>query len=161
MSVGNVVMVRVEKRATDLSTRADLTRARVAGITCGSRSRWMDGMSITRFPLDRLEHEPFDEGAPKAERLISGAPSFRTWTFEESPDGKLFAGVWESSPGKWRIVYDEWEYCSILSGVSIVTREGDAPQRVSAGDAFVIEPGFKGTWEVLERTRKTFVVRLP
>jgi uncharacterized protein len=117
-------------------------------------------MSFVGFPLDALERTPFESGAPKPERLIAGAPLFRTWTFEETADGKLFAGVWESTPGKWRIVYDEWEYCSILSGVSVITRDGEAPRRVAAGDAFVIQPGFAGTWEVVETTRKLFVVRL-
>ena len=112
------------------------------------------------FPLSDLETRPFETGAPATGRQISGAPQFRTWTFEETGDGKLFAGVWESTPGKWRIVYDEWEYCSILSGVSVITREGGAPHRVAAGDAFVLQPGFEGTWEVVETTRKLFVVRL-
>jgi hypothetical protein len=118
-------------------------------------------MSFVRFPLDRLETMPFEEGAPRPERVLADAPRFRTWTFEESADGKLFAGVWESTPGKWRIVYDEWEYCSILSGISIVTPDGGAAVRLRAGDAFVLQPGFTGTWEVLETTRKLFVVRLP
>ncbi len=118
-------------------------------------------MTLVRFPLGELERLPFEVGAPAHERIVSGAPAFRTWTFEESADGKTFAGVWESTAGKWRVVYDEWEYCSILSGVSIVTREGEAPQRVGAGDAFVLQPGFVGTWEVVETTRKLFVVRLP
>lgn len=117
-------------------------------------------MMFVRFPLDRLELMPFEAGAPLAERLHSGAPQFRTWTFEETPDSKVFAGVWESTPGKWRITYDEWEYCSILSGVSILTQDGEAPQRVGPGDAFAIQPGFEGTWEVIETTRKLFVVRL-
>lgn len=118
-------------------------------------------MTFVRFPLDRLDATPFEDGAPKPERVLGGAPQFRTWTFEESADGKLFAGVWESTPGKWRIVYDEWEYCSILSGVSIVTPDGGAPITLGAGDAFVLQPGFTGTWDVVETTRKLFVVRVP
>lgn len=114
-----------------------------------------------KLPIDRLAQMPFEAGAPLAERLIAGAPQFKTWTFEETPDSKVFAGVWESTPGTWRIAYDEWEFCSILSGVSVVTRVGEPPQRVGAGDVFVIQPGFEGTWEVVETTRKLFVVRLP
>ena len=117
-------------------------------------------MDLVRFPLVDLERMPFEAGAPNADRLIAGAPAFRTWTFEKSADGKLFAGVWESTPGKWHIVYEEWEYCSILSGVSVITRDGEAPLRVDAGDVFVIRPGFTGTWEVVETTRKLFVVRV-
>jgi uncharacterized cupin superfamily protein len=115
---------------------------------------------LIKFPLDRLDELPCEDGAPLESRLLAGNPTFRTWTLEEAPDSKLFAGVWESSPGKWRIVYDEWEYCSIISGVSIVTRDGESPVRFGAGDAFVLQPGFEGTWEVVETTRKLFVVRL-
>ncbi len=97
--------------------------------------------------------------APARDRLISGDPNFHTWNIEERPGG-LFAGVWESTPGKWRVQYDEWEYCRILSGVSIVTEEGGAARRVTAGDSFIIQPGFSGVWEVLETTRKEYVIRL-
>ena len=45
---------------------------------------------------------------PAPERLIAGDPVHRTWLTEEA-DG-LYAGVWESTPGTWRVVYDEWEY---------------------------------------------------
>jgi uncharacterized cupin superfamily protein len=114
-----------------------------------------------KFPIDRLAQMPFEAGAPLAERIVAGAPQFKTWTFEEAPDSKVFAGVWESTPGKWRISYDEWEFCSIVSGVSVVTRDGEQPQRIGAGDVFVIRPGFEGTWEVVETTRKLFVIRLP
>ncbi len=61
-------------------------------------------------------------GAPAPDRLISGNPQFRTWNFEEA-EGGLYAGIWEATPGKWRIVYDEWEYFHILSGYSIVTED--------------------------------------
>jgi hypothetical protein len=33
--------------------------------------------------------------------------------------------------------------------------------RVASGDAFIIEPGFRGWWETVETTRKIFVIRLP
>lgn len=101
------------------------------------------------------EPEP---GAPAPGRLISGDPQFRTWNAEEA-DG-LYAGIWESTPGKWRIAYDEWEFCHILAGVSVIAEEGGEARTVKAGDSFVIRPGFKGTWEVLETTRKEYVIRL-
>ena len=98
-------------------------------------------------------------GAPAADRIVSGAPVFRTWNLEELPGG-LYAGVWESTPGKWRIHYDEWEYCRILSGVSIITEDGGAATRVAAGDSFILRPGFAGTWEVVETTRKEYVIQI-
>lgn len=100
-----------------------------------------------------------EEGGPAPDRLISGNPHFRTWNVEEA-DGGLYAGIWEATPGKWRIEYTEWEYCRILSGVSVIAEEGGEVRTIRAGDSFVLRPGFKGTWEVLETTRKDYVSRL-
>ncbi len=94
---------------------------------------------------------------PDPARVIEGDPVHRTWNIEEQ--GDLFCGIWESTPGKWRIAYDEWEYCRILSGVSVIAEDGGAVLRVQAGDSFVIRPGFAGTWEVIETTRKDYVIR--
>jgi uncharacterized protein len=105
------------------------------------------------------EGEP-ETGAPKAERLEAGQPTFRTWNSYESADGKTFAGIWEATPGRWRIVYEEWESCTLLEGRSIVTPDGGAPVLLGPGDSMVLEPGFTGSWEVLETTRKSYVIRL-
>jgi uncharacterized cupin superfamily protein len=99
-----------------------------------------------------------EHDAPAAEKVLSGAPKFRTWNVEER-DG-LYCGIWEATPGKWKIAYDEWEFCHILSGVSVIAEDGGEAHTVKAGDSFILRPGFKGTWEVLETTRKEYVIRL-
>ena len=99
-----------------------------------------------------------ETASPPPERVISGDPRFTTWNIED--DSGLYAGIWEATPGKWRIAYDEWEFCHILSGVSVITEEGGAARKVTAGDSFVVRPGFIGTWEVVETTRKQYVIRL-
>lgn len=111
---------------------------------------------VLRFDLSAIQPE---EGAPAPDRLISGTPRFRTWNLEEA-DGGLYAGVWEATPGKWRVVYEEWEYFHILEGHSIVTEEGGEPMELRPGDRLVLRPGFTGTWEVVETTRKDYVIRL-
>ncbi|MAY62578.1 MAG: cupin [Rhizobiales bacterium] len=99
-----------------------------------------------------------EHDAPAPEKVLSGDPKFTTWNAEER-DG-LYCGIWQATPGKWRISYDEWEYCHILSGHSVITEEGGEAVTVRAGDSFILRPGFKGTWEVLETTRKDYVIRL-
>ena len=102
---------------------------------------------------------PGEPGAPAADRVIAGDPQFTTWNVEER-DGKLYSGIWEATPGKWRIAYDEWEYCHILSGVSIISEDGGKSREVATGDSFILQPGFRGTWEVIETTRKEYVILL-
>ena len=102
-----------------------------------------------------------EESSPAEDRILSGNPRTRTWNIEETPDGKLFAGIWEATPGKWRVVYEEWEFCQVERGVSVVTEDGGKAVTLKAGDALVLRPGFVGTWEVLETTRKSYVIRLP
>lgn len=109
-----------------------------------------------RFDISSVEPE---EGAPASDRLLAGEPRFRTWNLEEA-DGGIYAGIWESTPGKWRIVYDEWEYFRIIEGYSIVTEDEGEVVHLRAGDSLVLRPGFKGTWEVIETTRKDYVIRL-
>jgi len=94
---------------------------------------------------------------PAPDRLISGDPVFTTWNHEET-DG-LYCGIWQCTPGKWRVIYDEWEYCRIISGVSVLTEDGGAARILRSGDSFIIRPGFRGTWEVLETTIKDYVIR--
>lgn len=93
---------------------------------------------------------------PAAAKVLAGDPVFTTWNAEEREG--LYCGIWQSTPGKWRISYDEWEYCRILSGRSVITEDGGAAEEIVAGDSFVIRPGFRGTWEVIETTRKDYVI---
>lgn len=95
---------------------------------------------------------------PEADKVISGDPVHTTWSLEDR-DG-LYCGIWQSTPGKWRIFYDEWEYCHILDGVSVISEDGGEAVTVRNGDSFVLRPGFKGSWEVLETTRKEYVIKL-
>ncbi|NUS67090.1 MAG: DUF861 domain-containing protein, partial [Ensifer adhaerens] len=87
--------------------------------------------NMQKFDLSTVAAET---GTPAIDRLISGAPQFKTWNLEEA-EGGLYAGVWESTPGKWRVVYEEWEYFHILSGYSIVTQDGGEAAHLRAGDS--------------------------
>ncbi len=93
---------------------------------------------------------------PAPEKVLAGDPVHTTWNAEEK--GGLYCGIWESTPGKWRIAYDEWEYCRILSGRSVIRDEEGTEYPLAAGDSFILRPGFRGSWEVIETTRKDYVI---
>ena len=115
-------------------------------------------METTKFLTISCDNFQEEASRPRPENLIEGDPVHTTWNMEDR-DG-LYAGIWQSSPGKWRISYEEWEFCHILSGVSVISEDGGEARRVCAGDSFILRPGFKGTWEVIQTTRKEYVIRI-
>lgn len=114
-------------------------------------------MDILALKLGR-DGIPPEEGRPEPDRVLSGDPRFTTWSVEER-DG-LYAGLWQATPGKWRIAYTEWEYFRILEGRSVVMGDDGTRLDLAPGDAAILRPGFEGTWEVLETTLKDYVIRL-
>ena len=94
---------------------------------------------------------------PPAKR-IEGDPQQSLWPQYSDPSGKFFTGIWHSEVGRWQISYTEEEYCHILEGVSTITSAAGAAVTVRAGARFVIPRGFVGTWEVVEPTRKIYVI---
>lgn len=112
-------------------------------------------MQITRILPQTVAPE---QTSPAADRLISGTPEHTTWNHID--DRGLYCGIWQSTPGAWRVIYDEWEYCRILEGVSKLTAEDGTEITVRAGDSFTIPAGFRGIWEVIETTRKDYVILL-
>lgn len=98
-----------------------------------------------------------DTTRPAPDRLVKGDPIHTTWLVEDR-DG-LYAGLWQSTPGAWRVIYSEWEYFHIRSGHSILSADDGTVAHLKAGDSFLIRPGFTGLWEVVETTLKDFVIR--
>jgi uncharacterized cupin superfamily protein len=92
------------------------------------------------------------------ERLISGNPQLTVWQHYTDPTGQFSVGEWQGEVGTWRVQYTEEEFCQIIEGVSTITGEDGTALTVRSGDRFVIPAGFQGTWQVLERTRKTYVI---
>lgn len=114
-------------------------------------------MSLTHLPVNQTGITP-EISRPAAEKLIAGDPVFTTWNIEDT--GDLFAGIWQSTPGTWRVSYDEWEYFTLTAGHSILTPDGGVPVILTTGTSYIIRPGFTGTWEVIETTVKDYVIRL-
>ena len=95
---------------------------------------------------------------PDPSKLVSGDPVHTTWNLEDK-DG-LYCGLWHSTVGAWRVAYDEWEYCHLREGVSVLTNDRGHATTCRAGDSFIVRPGFTGIWTVIEPTLKDYVILL-
>lgn len=112
-------------------------------------------VALIKFSDQAIEAEEYFIDPAK---LISGNPKQTVWNHYEDLTGRYFAGYWESDVGKWHINYTEEETCQLLAGVSVVTAEDGTATTLRAGDSFVIPKGFKGTWEVVEPSRKLYAI---
>lgn len=108
--------------------------------------------------LQRLEQSAAtpEVSRPDPDKVVAGDPVHTTWNVEER--GPLFAGLWQSTPGAWRVSYEEWEYVHILKGYSILTDASGGQTHLRAGDSYLIRPGFSGVWTVVEETLKDYVI---
>ena len=112
---------------------------------------------MTRLQRVAQDAAPAEISRPDPAKLLAGDPVHTTWNIEDKAG--LYCGLWQSTPGKWRVSYAEWEYVYIHSGHSILTDQMGTATHLRAGDRFIIRPGFDGTWEVLETTLKDYVIK--
>lgn len=94
------------------------------------------------------------------ERLVRGQPEQHN-TLHFQADDRFFAGEWGAEVGCWRVSYTENEYFHILSGRSILRDRDGLEMELRAGDRVCVPAGFEGEWEVLEPTRKIYVIYEP
>lgn len=89
------------------------------------------------------------------ERLLAGDPVFTTWNQVESHEGAVSAGVWEATPGLTKSIKGErFEFCLLLERGVELSEDGGETVTYRAGDAFVMKPGFVGTWKTVQTIRK-------
>ena len=91
--------------------------------------------------------------------VVDGKPTMKTWALHTNSDGTMLSGVWEATPGTYHATYTAYEFVHMLAGRIIITPDGGKPVTVKAGDAFIVEADFKGTWKIEERVRKHFILR--
>lgn len=112
---------------------------------------------MTAFHIPLPHDLPPDEvSRPDPTKVIHGDPIHTTWLAEDR--APLFAGIWRSTPGAWRVRYDEWEYFNVLSGQGRLTDAEGHVTPLEAGTRHIIRPGFSGIFEVTEELTKDFVI---
>jgi|APTNR8051073442_1049403.scaffolds.fasta_scaffold04589_9 hypothetical protein len=116
----------------------------------------------SKLKLFRELPNAWEDASPMPDKITKGAPiGFANEAVNGGQSGKLFCGIWRAEVGAWRVSYTEWEYCIVTKGRAIIRENSGSEFEVCPGDAFTIEPGFEGEWEVLEAMEKHYVIVLP
>lgn len=108
----------------------------------------VDAATLVAMPLDPTgPRAGADVGDPQtAARRLHSAPG-------------LEIGLWECTPGGWAISERaDTETVVILSGRARLTDAGGSAVELTAGDALVLPKGWSGRWDILETTRKYYVI---
>lgn len=116
------------------------------------------------LPIDTAPQFSPREDSALPERLIEGAPAFKTWALDTATAGaagwtSIRSGIWEATPGTTVSIKGEtFEFCHILEGRCEISEDGGETRVFGAGDSFVLKPGFVGRWKTLETLRKIYVI---
>ena len=93
-------------------------------------------------------------------RKVDGNPTMKTWVQHTSKDGSVISGTWEATPGTYHATYGAYEFVHLIDGQMTITPDGGTSVTMKPGDAFIVEPGFAGTWKIEKPVRKHFCIKL-
>ena len=116
---------------------------------------------MSKVSLLNYQNTPHEAYAVAPEKMLTGSPKQILSNHFSNASGEFHVGFWEAEVGSWNVEYSEFEYCEILQGKILMVDQHGGQQTVQAGDRFVIEAGYKGTWQVLEYAKKVYVIFEP
>jgi uncharacterized cupin superfamily protein len=111
----------------------------------------------------QASHE--DRGLRVERGIAEGEREAIYWNLWKEPNGLADLNVWEAKPGMYPVDGEErgrnwgryFEVTTIVSGRVTVEEEGKDPIELVAGDTYVMQPGWTGSWIVTETVVKPFV----
>lgn len=117
-------------------------------------------MNTPRIQLFREQTTAPEFDHPRPERVVNGNPQRTTWNHFTNRSGEVFAGVWASEVGSWRIEMSESEdeYFYVIEGSGALIENNGERRAFEVGDAVIITAGFKGIFEVSTALKKHYVI---
>ena len=90
--------------------------------------------------------------------LLEGNPLLEKWAHVASGNDKIKVGIMTCEPSVNRSVKKGFfEFCYIIEGLIELTEDGGEPVTYKAGDTFLMQEGFAGTWRTIEKYKKVYV----
>jgi uncharacterized protein len=113
-------------------------------------------MAIIKFGLEALEGA---QAVPVPVPVGTPVPAVRTRGYPSGANQHTKPGVWECSPGKFVRQIKQAEFSYFVEGSCTFTPDDGSPTiEITAGDAVFFPPNSLGTWNILTRCRKFFLV---
>jgi uncharacterized cupin superfamily protein len=103
-----------------------------------------------------LSSEKLEDWGPVTVPIGFPLASLKGIVLSHNEDGSE-AGVWECTPGKWIRQVMDAEFCTFLRGRAIFTAENEPAFEINAGDIVYFPRNSKGTWDIIETLRKTYI----
>ena len=129
---------------TDVSTQGHVTEL-FAGFAANARAR--------------AEQRPY--GNSDVKLTIPAGEAEAVHDLWAAPDGQADLHVWLAKPGRYDVDGADrphfFEVTSIMRGACTVEEPGREPVDLVAGDTYVMQPGWTGTWVVTDEVEKAFV----
>lgn len=100
-------------------------------------------VELTPWPLKHVL-----EGKPEASYCVIG----------HSEDGRSYSGVWECTPGKFRVNYEWEETIYVLDGNVTIEEENGDVREFKSGDIVHFPKGLRCIWTVHKTIRKTYTL---
>ena len=110
-------------------------------------------LTIIKAPQKLASHELDDRG-PAGLPVGEPVAHLRSTVRHQAPK----CGVWESSPGKFRRQVKEAEFSHFIAGRCKFHPDSGTTLDIEPGDAVFFPANTQGTWEIIETTRKTFII---
>ena len=104
-----------------------------------------------------IPSEDLEDWGPVEEPLSERVSQLRGISLNEHPDGSQ-AGLCECTPGKWVRKIMEAEISSFLKGHALFHPKDGETIEIKAGDSVYFDDKTEGIWEVLETTRKGYLI---
>lgn len=118
----------------------------------------MEHMMQDILPFLALGDAELGPFSPKPTRITENQveASRQLW---QSEDGLVQVGIWECTPGRFTADRrSNSEICHIISGRVEMHHTDGTVRHLGAGDCLILPQGWTGEWNILEQTRKLYIV---
>lgn len=106
--------------------------------------------------VSEIASSDLDDWGPVQLPISEQISQLRGVLINENADGSE-AGIWECTPGTWTRQVMEAELSTFVQGHALFHHESGETFDIKAGDTVYFDENSRGTWEVLETARKTYL----